>query len=358
MAHVTPFTACWSAAPEPAAADAVELSPSQIRSWIELGAIRRDRSPAFHVLEVALPGEPPARYAAGVLRERNGAERPLEEAVEPEPPLLLTPCLAADDRGVLSELLEAAVAGVPEAIQVRPDGIRARAFAVRDAGLASRFARALDDVSMRPLRALPEQGPALVAVAPLSDTALRLRAWHRGLRELEVFQEPRFLTVVSGYARVYELASSLSTAEGRAEAAERMATLARGSHAMLLVLPGGRGKILRIRQGLDLEHYPAVPRNPTLRSVDLALLDALVLRTVLGVKDPERSEHVVAVSSLGELVARVDSGELQAGFAFHPPPLWEIRAVMEAGQSLPPRCVRVEPLPPQRLLFLDPGGAA
>ena len=160
---------------------------------------------------------------------------------------------------------------------------------------------------------------------------------------------------MGGYARIYDLAGSLDAQEGRAEAAERMATLARGSHAVLLVLPGGRGKILRIRQGLELQSYPAVPRNPTLRSVDLALLDALVLRTVLGLKDPERSEHAVAVASLHELVSRVDAGELQAGFALHPPPLWEIRAVMEAGQSLPPRCIRVEPLPPQRLLFLDPG---
>jgi len=319
--------------------------------------VRRDRSPAYHVLEVALPGEAPARYAAGVLRERNG-EMPLEEPPGQEPPLPLTPCLAADDRGVLSELLEAAVAAAPEATQVRPDGIQARAFAVREASLASRFARALDDVALRPLHPLPEQGPALVAVAPLSDGALRLRARHRGLQGMEVFQEERFLTVVSSYARIYELAASLREPGGRAEAAERMATLARGSHAMLLVLPGGRGKILRIRQGLDLEHYPAMPRNPTLRSVDLALLNALVLRTVLGLKDPERSDRVVAVESLTDLVARVDSGELQAGFALHPPPLWEIRAVMEAGQSLPPRCVRVEPLPPQRLLFLDPGGSA
>jgi len=317
--------------------------------------VRRDRSPAYHVLEVALPGEAPARYAAGVLRERNG-EMPLEEPPGQEPPLPLTPCLAADDRGVLSELLEAAVAAAPEATQVRPDGIQARAFAVREASLASRFARALDDVALRPLHPLPEQGPALVAVAPLSDGALRLRARHRGLQGMEVFQEERFLTVVSSYARIYELAASLREPGGRVEAAERMATLARGSHAMLLVLPAGRGKILRIRQGLDLEHYPAMPRNPTLRSVDLALLDALVLRTVLGLKDPERSDRVVAVESLPDLVARVDSGELQAGFALHPPPLWEIRAVMEAGQSLPPRCVRVEPLPPQRLLFLDPGG--
>ncbi|HEY8210396.1 MAG TPA: DUF1015 domain-containing protein [Myxococcaceae bacterium] len=355
MARVTPFTACWSTSPEPAAAEAEAVTPALIRRWRERGAVRPDASPAFHVLEVAPPGERAARFVAGALRERNGAEQSLEEALSPPPPLALMPCLAADDHGVLAELLETAVAGQPEAVQVRPDGTRAQAFAVRDPGLVSRLSRALDDVSVRPLQPLPEESPSLVAVAPLSDAGLKVRSWHRGLREVDVFHEARFLTVVGGYARVYDLSAGLDTEEGRAEAAERMATLARGSHAMLLVLPRGRGKILRIRQGLELQSYPAVPRNPTLRSVDLALLDALVLRTVLGLKDPERSEHVVPVASLHELVSRVDSGELQAGVALHPPPLWEIRAVMEAGQSLPPRCIRVEPLPPQRLLFLDPG---
>ncbi|HVE84346.1 MAG TPA: DUF1015 domain-containing protein [Myxococcales bacterium] len=341
--------------PEAVAAGDQPPGPQVVRSWIERGVVHRDTSAAFHVLEVSPPGEKPARYAAGALRSFNGSERPLEEPLEPAPPRPLTACVAADDHGVLGALLEEATSGAPEAVQLAPDGARARVFPVRAPGLSARFARAMDDVALRPLAPLPPGGPALVAVAPLSDEGIRLRSWHRGLRGLEVFQEDRFLTVVSGYARLYELGAPLSTAEGRAEAAERMATLSRRSHAVLLVLPGGRGKILRIRQDLELEHYPAVPRNPTLRSVDLALLDALVLRTVLGIKDPERTEHVVAVPSLPELVARVESGELQAGFALHPPPLWEIRAVIEAAQSLPPRCVRVEPQPPQGLLFLDPG---
>ena len=357
MARVTPFTACWAATPEPAGAEAEELTSAMVRRWMSRGAVRPDTSPAFHVLEVAPPGGRAARFAVGALRERNGAERPLEEALSPPPPLPLTPALAADDHGVLAELLETAVAGNPEAVQLRPDGTRARAFAVREPALVARFSRALDDVTIRPLQPLPAEGPALVAVAPLSDAGLELRSWHRGLRGLDVFHEERFLTVVGGYARVYDLPVSLDTQEGRLEAAERMATLSRGNHAVMLVLPGGRGKILRVRMGLELQTLPAVPRNPTLRSVDLALLDALVLRTVLGLKDPEHSDHVVAVASLHELVERVSGGELQAGFALHPPPMWEIRAVMEAGQSLPPRCVRVEPLPPQRLLFLDPGAS-
>ena len=50
----------------------------------------------------------------------------------------------------------------------------------------------------------------------------------------------------------------------------------------------------------------------------------------------------------------VESGLFQAGFALNPPPVWEVRAVMEAAATLPSKTLRVEPLPPAGLLFLDP----
>ncbi len=55
-----------------------------------------------------------------------------------------------------------------------------------------------------------------------------------------------------------------------------------------------------------------------------------------------------------QLIAQVRSGIFQAGFALNPPPLWELRAVMEAGQRLPYRTLTVEPVPPAGLLFLKP----
>jgi hypothetical protein len=42
------------------------------------------------------------------------------------------------------------------------------------------------------------------------------------------------------------------------------------------------------------------------------------------------------------------------GFALNPPPPWEVRAVMEAGDSLPPRTLRLEPWPPAGLIYGDP----
>ena len=107
---------------------------------------------------------------------------------------------------------------------------------------------------------------------------------------------------------------------------------------------------------MDLAHLKGAPRSPTLRSLDLALLNSLVLRTVLGIQEPEAAGHpqVFAVQGMGALVRDVQEGKFQVGFALNPPPLWEVRAVMEAAQSLPAKTFKVDPAPPAGLLFLDP----
>ncbi len=206
---------------------------------------------------------------------------------------------------------------------------------------------------MRPLGALPEDAPAFAAVLPLSEPGLRLTPVHRALRGLPNFQRDTFLALVAKYARVYDLELPLRSSQGLAAAIERLGSMTTGQHAVLLVLPDGEGKVLRFRQGLELDHIRAAPKNPTLRSLDLALLNALVLQTVLGIQEPQRLGHpnVFPVAGLENLIAQVDGGTFQVGFALNPPPVWEVRAVIEAHQVLPPRTLALEPMPPAGLVF-------
>jgi hypothetical protein len=264
--------------------------------------------------------------------------------------------LAADDHGVLRGLLAEASDRGGVVWQGAFDGARVVLRRIEPSAISKRIQAVLDDAPLRPLAALDERHPTLAAVVPLSDPGLQLEPIHRALKGVETFNEDTFLTLVTAYARIYELDEPLTTPRGLAAARERLATLITGHHAVLLVLPEGRGRILRFRQGLDLAHLKAAPRNPTLRSLDLALLNALVLRTVLGIQEPEAPSHpqVFPVRELEDLVKGVQSGVFQAGFALNPPPIWEVRAVMEAAATLPPWTLRVEPLPPAGLLFLDP----
>lgn len=324
------------------------------------GAVLRDTRPALYLAEVYSSagrlGGPPVRFLLCALSP-DAAEpletepyRPRSAQVEP------TITLAADDhgvlRGLLAEAAERSSAVWQGTFEEAPMSLRR----IEPSPVARRIQAVLDEAPLRPLAELDERRPSLAAIVPLSDPGLHFEPVHRAIRGLDTFDEDTFLTLVTAYARVYELEEPLTTSRGVAAAHERLATLVRGHHAVLLVLPGGRGKILRFRQGLDLAHLKGAPRSPTLRSLDLALLNALVLRTVLGIKDPEDAGHpqVFAVQGVESLVRGVHAGMFQVGFALNPPPLWEVRAVMEAAQTLPAKTLRVEPAPPAGLLFLDP----
>jgi len=334
---------------------------SVLRRWRDDGALAQDAEPAFHVLEIQPAGErltrrPPARYLLGALGPEEGLT-PLEDEPRDIQGACAMPAVAADDHMVLRTLLNEVGARGPAEFEARSDGHLLRLWRVGSPTLHARILQALEEVLIRPLGPVPVGKPVLTALAPLSDPGLHFEPIHRALRG-SVFDEEKFLTLVRDYARVYDLEAPLTTAAGLAEARERLATLAAGYHAVLLVLPRGRAKLLRFRQALDLAHIKAVPRNPTLRSLDLSLLNALVFQTVLGIHEPEKPGHpqVFGVPSLEGLIEQVDAGMYQAGFGLNPPPAWEIRAVMEARQSLPPRTLRLSPLPPAGLLFLSPEG--
>jgi hypothetical protein len=333
---------------------------ARLRQWLDRGILRRDDQASFHVLEVSAPRwrEGPARFLLGALAPREDL-MPLEagQQATSAPWVEPTPALAADDHRALRDLIAEVAEQAPVVLEgTLEEGRRWRLLRQDVPRQSRRLQTLLDEGPLRPLLPLSPAGPQLAAVLPLSESGWRFRPVHRAIQGLATFREDTFLQLVSAYARVLPLDASLTSAEGLTEARERLATLATGYHAVLMVLPEGRGRLLRFRQGLDLGHIPAAPRNPTLRSLDLALLNSLVLRTVLGLQAPEATGHpnVFTVSSLEQLVEQVQLGIFQAGFALNPPPTWEVRAVMEAHATLPPRTLRLDPLPPAGLLFLDP----
>ncbi|WP_342381709.1 DUF1015 family protein [Myxococcus stipitatus] len=351
-----------NAAPQPAHVRPLleAANPSaELRRQRESGALLIDARPSLYVVEVHSQagklGGPPVRYLLCGLRPDGGV--PLEHdpyrprAWEVEPAVTLT----ADDHGVFRGLLAEASERAAPVWEGEYDGRLLVLRRIEPSPVSKRIQAVLDEAPMRPLTALAETGLTLAAIVPLSDPGLELLPVHRALKGVGTFREETFLTLVTAYARVYELDEPLDTPRGLVAARERLATLISGHHAVLLVLPGGRGRILRFRQGLDLAHLKGAPRNPTLRSLDLALLNALVLRTVLGIQEPESPGHpqVFPVEGLLPLVKGVESGTFQVGFALNPPPVWEVRAVMEAQATLPPRTLRVEPMPPAGLLYLD-----
>lgn len=81
-------------------------------------------------------------------------------------------------------------------------------------------------------------------------------------------------------------------------------------------------------------------------ALDVALLQRLVLQPLFGIDDPrtsKRIDFVGGIRGLGELVRRVDSGEMACAFAMHATTLDQLMAIADAGQIMPPKSTWFEP---------------
>jgi len=80
--------------------------------------------------------------------------------------------------------------------------------------------------------------------------------------------------------------------------------------------------------------------------LDVSVLQAYVLKPILGIDDPrtsKRIDFVGGIRGLGELERRVDSGEMKVAFALHPTSIDELLAIADAGKTMPPKSTWFEP---------------
>ncbi|PBC73172.1 DUF1015 family protein [Fibrobacter intestinalis] len=81
-------------------------------------------------------------------------------------------------------------------------------------------------------------------------------------------------------------------------------------------------------------------------SLDVALLQKLVLKPLFNVDDPRTAKNidfVGGIRGLGELEKRVDSGECACAFAMYPTTLDQLMAIADAGEIMPPKSTWFEP---------------
>ncbi len=81
-------------------------------------------------------------------------------------------------------------------------------------------------------------------------------------------------------------------------------------------------------------------------SLDVALLQRLILKPLFDIDDPrtsKRIDFVGGIRGLGELVKRVDSGECACAFAMYPTTLDQLMNIADAGEIMPPKSTWFEP---------------
>lgn len=89
-----------------------------------------------------------------------------------------------------------------------------------------------------------------------------------------------------------------------------------------------------------------VQKNNPVHSLDISILQNLVLDPVFGIKDPRTDESidfVGGIRGLEELEKRVQSGEMKIAFALHPVSIDELMNIADAGLIMPPKSTWFEP---------------
>ena len=80
--------------------------------------------------------------------------------------------------------------------------------------------------------------------------------------------------------------------------------------------------------------------------LDVTILSSLVLDKILDIKDlrtSNRIDFVGGIRGLGELVKRVDSGEMKVAFALYPVSMKQLIDIADSGNIMPPKTTWFEP---------------
>jgi len=86
--------------------------------------------------------------------------------------------------------------------------------------------------------------------------------------------------------------------------------------------------------------------NDPIGVLDVTILSKLVLDDILGIRDlrtSDRIDFVGGIRGLGELVKRVDSGEMKVAFALYPVSMKQLIDIADSGNIMPPKTTWFEP---------------
>jgi uncharacterized protein (DUF1015 family) len=86
--------------------------------------------------------------------------------------------------------------------------------------------------------------------------------------------------------------------------------------------------------------------NDPIGCLDVTILSERVLDEILGIRDlrtDKRVDFVGGIRGLGELVKRVDSGEMKAAFAMYPVSMKQVMDIADTGNIMPPKTTWFEP---------------
>jgi len=199
----------------------------------------------------------------------------------------------------------------------------------------------------------------LACLSPFQDPGLIILPTHRLVHGLRAFSPSRMLQSlaqdfdVSPQASLPELERALAKARAAAApkakakagaASKGKAKAAREPHAFGLVLPGAH-YLLTLKPAVDPLKAVKDKRSAAYKSLDVSLLQALVLEKVLGMT-PESiaaQENLIFEKDAARTAQAVAAGRAQAAFLLNPTRMDQLQAVSDAKDVMPQKSTYFQP---------------
>jgi uncharacterized protein (DUF1015 family) len=154
------------------------------------------------------------------------------------------------------------------------------------------------------------------------DDQVQILAYNRAVRDLNGLSNSEFID---------SLKKSFDVTEGSGESPAR-----RGQWGMYL---DGKWYALTLRSDVT-------PAQGTVASLDVSMLQDLVLDPILGIKDvrtDKRIDFIGGVRGSQELKRLVDQGKAAVAFSLYPTTMEDLLRVSDAGEIMPPKSTWFEP---------------
>ncbi len=323
-------------------------------AFIRDGVMRQDGSPIFYLYTQVMDGRPQTGlvacahiddYAGNIIKKHEltredkekDRSRHLDVLDANAGPVFL---LFRED-GTKRALFDKAMAASPEYDFTAPDGIRHILRVISDGALIAAFREAFKNDVL-----YIADGHHRAASAVRVGTARRAaNPNHRGDEEYNWFLSvifPHDQLRILPYNRVVRDLNGLSAAEFLKKLEPHFTVQESGvdtpeaTHRFSMYL-GGRWYTMAPR---------TVREEDPIASLDVKILQDLVLEPLLGISDPrtdKRIDFIGGIRGTGELVSLVDSGKYAVAFSMYPTTIEQLMRVSDSDAIMPPKSTWFEP---------------
>jgi hypothetical protein len=130
---------------------------------------------------------------------------------------------------------------------------------------------------------------------------------------------------------------------------ERLRALGRDRTACLVALPDGADLSLALKADAPLDRVPGLGRTPAVRALDVARVEALVVRALAGESGMSTLTYTPDPYAVFDAVRR---GGAAAAVLLNPPTVEQVFAVADAQDVMPPKSTYFVPKVPSGLVLL------